>query len=86
MPEGGRSGVVNLAGPLRAFAAVTIIVSVVLGIVVSPIIFIGVLVGVFDLLLAMAFSRGWIGRQPTGDDTVARVEADASYNPYARED
>jgi hypothetical protein len=75
-----------VAGPLRISAVVTIIVSIVLGLTVAPIIFIGVAVGVIDLVLAMAFSRGWIGRPTTGDDTAARVEVDPAYNPYARED
>lgn len=65
---------------------VTIVASVVLGLVVDPIIFIGVAVGVIDLGLAMAFSRGWIGRSRSGPDDALKVEADPSYNPYARED
>jgi hypothetical protein len=34
----------------------------------------------------MAMSRGWIGRQAGGADAAERVEADPTYNPYARED
>ena len=75
-----------VATPLRISGVITIVVSIVLGIVVSPFAFIGVAVGVIDLILAMAMARGWIGRSEPGDDTAARVEADSSYNPYARED
>jgi hypothetical protein len=31
-------------------------------------------------------ARGWIGRQAAETDSIARVEADSTYNPYARED
>jgi hypothetical protein len=58
----------------------------VLGILVTPIIFIGVAVGLIDLVLAMATSRGWIGGQTGDTDAATRVEADPTYNPYARED
>ena len=76
----------RVATPLRISALITIVVSIVLGILVTPIVFVGVLVGLIDLILAMAMSRGWIGRTKPGDDSAARVEEDPSYNPYARED
>jgi hypothetical protein len=76
----------RIATPLRISGLITIAVSVVLGVLVTPIIFFGVLVGAFDLVLAMAFARGWIGRSDAGPDAAARVEDDPAYNPYARED
>src|SRR5262245_37135898 len=76
----------RIAAPLRLSGLITIAVSVVLGILVTPIVFIGVVVGIVDLVLAMAFARGWIGRSDPGLDAAVRAEDDPSYNPYARED
>ena len=76
----------RIATPLRISGLITIAVSVVLGITVTPIIFIGVLVGATDFILAMAFERGWIGRSDSGPDAAERAEDDPTYNPYARED
>ena len=84
----GRTGltVERIATPLRISGLITIAVSVVLGILVTPIIFFGVLVGIVDFVLAMAFARGWIGGADPGPDAALRAEDDPSYNPYARED
>jgi hypothetical protein len=76
----------RVATPLRISGLITIAVSVVLGLLVTPVVFLGVLVGLIDLVLAMAFARGWIGRSDPGPDAAARVEDDPNYNPYARED
>ena len=76
----------RIATPLRISGLITIAICVVLGILVTPIIFFGVLVGVIDLALAMAFDRGWIGETQADVDVAERVEEDPSYNPYARQD
>jgi hypothetical protein len=76
----------RVATPLRISGVITIATCLVLGIVVTPIIFFGVLVGVIDLVLATAFARGWIGGSPAGPDDASKAEEDPSYNPYARED
>jgi hypothetical protein len=76
----------RIAIPLRLSGVITIAICVVLGIVVTPVIFFGVLVGVIDLVLAMAFDRGWIGGSSPGPDDAVRAEEDPRYNPYARED
>ena len=76
----------NVATPLRISGLVTIAVCVVLGIVVTPVIFFGVLVGVVDLILAAAFARGRIGSAEPDLDVAQRVEDDPTYNPYASQD
>jgi hypothetical protein len=76
----------RVATPLRISGVITIIVSIVLGILVTPIVFVGVVVGLIDLGLATAMSRGWIGGTKPGGDVETRAEEDPSYNPYARED
>jgi hypothetical protein len=58
-----------------------IAVGIVLAIVVSPLLGLIALVGVGDLLLARMFRSGRIGTSTGGGDP-----ADASVNPYARED
>jgi hypothetical protein len=76
----------RVATPLRISGLITIAICVVLGIVVTPVIFFGVLVGIIDLVLAMAFARGWIGGTEPDLDAAQRAEDDPSYNPYARQD
>ena len=76
----------RIATPLRISGLITIAICLVLGIVVTPVIFFGVLVGVIDLVLAMAFDRGWIGAAEPDLDVAERVEDDPTYNPYARQD
>ena len=76
----------RIATPLRISGLVTIAICVVLGIVVTPFILFGVLVGIVDLVLAMAFDRGWIGATEPGPDAAQRAEDDPTYNPYARQD
>jgi hypothetical protein len=60
----------------------TIVVGVVLGLVVEPLLFAVVLVGVLDLAMARAFASG---RWGAGDAPPVAGE-DPDYNPYARED
>jgi hypothetical protein len=76
----------RIATPLRISGLITIAVCVVLGILVTPIVFFGVIVGIIDLVLAMAFARGWIGRGAASADAAIQTEQDSTYNPYARED
>jgi hypothetical protein len=76
----------RIATPLRISGLITIAVSVALGVLVTPIVFLGVLVGIVDLVLAMAFARGWIGRSDPGSDAAVQADTDPAYNPYARED
>jgi hypothetical protein len=76
----------RIATPLRISGLITIAICVVLGILVTPIVFVGVFVGIIDLVLATAFARGWFGRPVAGTDAAARVEDDPTYNPYAQED
>jgi uncharacterized membrane protein len=71
---------------LYASAVVTAIVAVVLGALVSPILFAIALFSLVDVWLARAYSSG---RLHLGSDSARPAEAadaDPSYNPYARED
>ena len=65
----------RVATPLRISGVITIAICLVLGIVVTPIIFFGVLVGVIDLVLATAFARGWIGGSQTIESDVRWIAA-----------
>jgi ABC-type cobalt transport system substrate-binding protein len=75
-----------VAGYLYLSAAITIIVGVVLGVVISPIWFAVVAVGFLDIILARLFATGALGGGADKSDPAAAAEADPSYNPYARED
>jgi hypothetical protein len=75
----------SVAGYLYLSAAITIVVGIVLGFVVGPVWFAVVAVGLLDGVLAGLFASGRLGG-PDKSDPVAAVEADPSYNPYARED
>ena len=70
---------------LRIAGVVTILAGVVCGILVTPILFAIVLIGVSDLFIARMFASGKFGQAKSGDP-VAAVEANPDYNPYARED
>jgi hypothetical protein len=71
-----------VAGYLYLSAAVTVVVGIVLGFVISPVWFAVVAVGLLDAVLA----RVLLSRKTRPADPVAAAEADPSYNPYARED
>ncbi len=62
---------------------VTAVVAIVLGVLVSPILFAIALFSVVDVWLARAYSSG---RLRIGSEPHADPSADPSYNPYARED
>jgi bifunctional DNA-binding transcriptional regulator/antitoxin component of YhaV-PrlF toxin-antitoxin module len=73
-------------------AAITIIAGIVFGLTITPIFFALVAVGILDGVIAYLFSSGRLGgsaampgQTPAPDDATA-VEANPSYNPYARED
>jgi hypothetical protein len=70
---------------LRIAGLITIVAGIICGILVTPILFAIVLVGLSDLFLARMFAGGRFGQQ-AGADPVAKAEADPDYNPYARED
>jgi hypothetical protein len=70
---------------LRISGVAMISVGAALGAVVTPALFALVLLGVFDIVLAQAFASGRIGGAKVVDP-AAQVEADPSFNPYARED
>jgi len=75
-------------------AAILIVGGIAFGFVLTPIAFVLVAVGLLDGVLAFLFKSGAIrGRSdatveevPAAVDDTERVEADPSYNPYARED
>ena len=73
----------TLATLLYASAAVTAVVALVLGLLVSPILFALALFVPVDLWLARAYGSG---RRPTTFGQSGDPTADPSYNPYARED
>jgi hypothetical protein len=72
----------TIAGYLYLSAAITIVVGIVLGFVLSPVWFAVVGVGALDIVLARVLFAG--KARPL--DAAAAVETDPSYNPYARED
>ena len=82
----------SVAGYLYLSAAITIVVGILLGFVVGAVWFAVVAIGLIDGALAYAFSSGRFSGSsgaldPAAEsDTTAEVEADPSYNPYARED
>ena len=82
----------RVVGVLYLSGAVTIVIGIVLGFVVSPVCFAAVALGIADFVLAGLFSSGRIGplaarRKATESGDAAQVtEADPSFNPYARED
>jgi hypothetical protein len=71
-----------IAGYLYLSAAITIVAGIALGFVISPVWFAVVGIGVLDAILARVLFAG----KARPADTAAAVEADPSYNPYARED
>ncbi len=81
-----------MASALYLSGAITVVIGIVLGFVVSPILFVVVAVGIFDCVLAGLFSSGRIGplaaqrRAAASGDAAEIAEADPSFNPYARED
>lgn len=75
----------SLVLTLRFSGVAVILLSIVLGALVTPALFAIALVGIGDLVLARLFASGRIGSKKAADP-VAQVEADPSFNPYARED
>jgi hypothetical protein len=87
-----------IAPYLYLSAAILVVGGIAFGFLLTPIAFVLVAVGVIDGVLAFLFKSGAIRGQSdsddeaaaieeaTADDDAARVEADPSYNPYARED
>ena len=81
----------RLARVLYLSGAVTLVVGVALGFVISPVFFGIAAIGLLDFVLAWAFVSGRIGpaaRRAAAEagDAAAVAEADPSFNPYARED
>ena len=80
----------RLAGFLYLSAAITVVAGIALGFVISPACFALVAIGLADGALAALFASGRIGplaSSPDGEGDAAPItEADATYNPYARED
>jgi hypothetical protein len=72
--------------------AITIVLGLVLGLVITPVLFAAVALGIVDFVIARLFASGRIGplaarRAATeAGDAAALAEADPSFNPYARED
>lgn len=76
-----------IATTLTATGVLTLVIAIVLGIVIDPLLFTLVLVGLFDLVFARLFASGRIGgADPGPTEAAVAAEADPSYNPYARED
>jgi hypothetical protein len=88
-PEASASLVAKV---LYLSGAITIVIGIVLGLVVSPILFAVILVGIADIAIARLIASGRIGplaarRRATESGDAAQVAAgDPSFNPYARED
>jgi len=72
--------------------AITIVIGIALGFLISPVCFAAVALGIADFVLAGLFSSGRIGplsaRRAAVErgDAAAVAEADPDFNPYARED
>ena len=90
--QSDRSSTDRLVAALYLSAAITLVAAVVLGVLVSPALFAIALVALVDVVLARLFARGVIGppaarrRAEHSGDAAILAEADAGYNPYARED
>jgi hypothetical protein len=71
---------------------ITIAVGIAVGIAIDPVLFAIAALGIIDFVLARMFATGRIGplaarRQAAESGGAAQIaEADASFNPYARED
>ncbi len=82
----------SLVGILYLSGAITIVLGIALGFVISPVAFAAVALGIADFVLAALFSSGRIGplaarrAAAKAGDAAALTEADASFNPDARED
>lgn len=75
-----------LALVIYAWGAVALVVGLILGVAVSPILFLIAAVGAADLLAGRLIASGRGRPEAAPEDPVARAEADPSFNPYARED
>ena len=77
---------------LSLSGAITVVLGIVLGFVVSPALFAAVALGIADFVIAKLFASGRIGplaaRRAAAEagDAAAVAETDPSFNPYARED
>ena len=82
----------RLVSVLYLSGAITVVLGIALGFVISPVLFAAVAVGLVDFVIAGLFSSGRIGplaaRRAAAEagDAAAIAEADPSFNPYARED
>jgi hypothetical protein len=77
----------TIARALTISAVVMLVIAVVLGIAVHPALFGLALIALADYVLGRMFASGRLGAGSVepGED-AALAEADANYNPYARED
>jgi hypothetical protein len=91
-PDPQRASVGRLVSALYLSGAITVVLGIVLGFVVSPILFAAVALGIVDCVIAGLYSSGRIGplatrrRDAAAGDAAAIAEVDPSFNPYSRED
>jgi hypothetical protein len=82
----------KIVSVLYLSGAITVVLGIALGFVISPALFAAVALGIADFVIAGLFSSGRIGplaaRRAAAEagDAAAVAETDPSFNPYARED
>lgn len=82
----------KIVSVLYLSGAITVVLGIALGFVISPVLFAAVALGIVDFVIAGLFSSGRIGplaaRRAAAEagDAAAVAETDPSFNPYARED
>ena len=87
-----QQGVGRVVNVLYLSGVITIVLGIVLGFVISPILFALVAVGVSDFVIGGLFSSGRIGplaaerKAAESGDAAVIAESDPAFNPYSRED
>jgi len=82
----------RVTSALYLSGTITVVIGIVLGFVISPILFAVVIVGILDCVLGGLFQSGRIGplagrRRAAAPGEAAEIaDADPDFNPYARED
>ncbi len=91
-PDSASASVDKLVAALHLSAAITLVVAIALGLLISPVLFAIAALALVDVVVARMFARGAIGplaarrRAEASGDAALIAESDPSYNPYARED
>lgn len=92
MDDPSRASARKVAAALYVSGVITLVVGVLLGLLFEPLFFLIAAFAIADFVIARLYETGRIGplagrrRSEASGDAAATAEADADYNPYARED